>query len=184
MVCEIIEVTGALPAPPGATHVFIIDIWKAFPWSKSGAEAVAKIADYLAGLEVFGVKLDMSGITGWDPIQVEYDDPNSQMYIWFQKTGSPAIPAIMIGVGFILLMLGLIIKAWTFMKISGDVIKIIDDKIRADCIKERLDEGYTPEEALALCPDSGDDDGWVSKLIPIAGIAGLAYVLAAALKSK
>jgi len=187
MVCKIVEVseTGVIPPPPpGATHVFIINIWKAFPWSKSGAEAVAKIADYLAGVEVFGYKLDMSSITGWDPIQVEYDDETSRIYIWFEKTGSPAIPPIMIGVIAILLILGLIIIGWKFMSIAGDIIETIDNKLRADCIKERIDEGYTPEEALALCPISKEDDSWASKLIPIAGMLGLAYVAAEVLKSK
>lgn len=185
MVCKIIEVTGTVPpAPPGATHVFIIDIWKAFPWSKSGAEAVAKIADYLAGVEVFGYKLDMSSITGWDPIQVEYDDAKSQIYIWFEKTGSPAIPPIIVGIIAILLILGLIIVGWKFMSTAGDIIETVDDKLRADCIKERLDEGYTPEEALALCPTSKEADSWVSKLIPVAGMLGLAYVAAEVLKSR
>ena len=185
MVCEIIEVTGGSgpTPPPGATHVFIINIWAAFPWSKSGAEAVTKIADYLAGVEVFGYQLDMSSITGWDPIKVEYYDPNSQMYIWFTKTGSPAIPPIMVGAIVIFLALGLIVTAWAFKSISGDIIGTFDTKARADCIKEYIDQGMTPEEALRLCPEKSDDT-WFAKALPIAGILGAAWFIGTALKSK
>jgi len=95
MVCTTVIVSaiegGLEPTPPaGATHRFQITIWKAFPWSKSGAEAVSSLASYLAGVSILGYQLDMSALTGWDVLKVEYDNAD-KIYIWLKNTGGAVV---------------------------------------------------------------------------------------------
>lgn len=180
------------PAPPGATHVFVLTIQK-LPGSTAFSKAVTYIADYLAGKEVLGYKLDLQNLTGWDVLKVEYDEPGSKIYIWMKSTAKgqeqeiaialPAIPpALIIVLGvivIILILLLLLVTAVSMYSVAGDVVGIIDNAIRMKCIKGYIDKGKTPDEALKLCPETPatkPTDWGTIAIIGIAVITG-AYIV-------
>jgi hypothetical protein len=173
MICSQVTIVGA----GGATHQLIFNVYKAFPWSADGAVAVANVSSFLAGTEVLGYKLDMSQLTGWDVLDVQWNESTSQLIVNLKEVGSPIPVGVAAAIIIILILLGLIIYAWSFATIAGDVLKTVDTKLRADCIKSYIDSGKTPEEALTLCPEKSVGTDWGTITLIGVGILGLAYVL-------
>lgn len=182
MICSqvTIEATGSPVPPAGATHVIELSVWKAFPWSKTGAEAVTNITNFLSGASVFGYQIDMSTFTGWDMLKAEWVDTDAdhgKMFIWWKKTGSPTLVGIIYYILAIMLVIGLIVTAWNFKDIAAGVLASVDAAIRAGCIKQYIDAGKTPEEALKLCPEKSAPLDMGTIFLAGAAILGAAYIL-------
>ncbi len=152
--------------PQGATHVFSLQVWRAFPWSSDGATAITKILDNLRGYNV----------NGWEFLDATYYSAAEQIYIFFKKTGSPTIPPVLVGITIVLLALGVIIVAYNFSSITGSIIATVDNTLRGNCIKSFIDQGKTPEEAISLCPEKSQIN-WTLIALGAAAILGTAYVL-------
>ncbi len=160
------------------------------------AQAAQKIANWLSGIEIFGVKFDSSLLGGWEVTQIGYA-PN-QMEFSFKKVGSLPIVAVITGIVAairpILWLLGIVLTLWELKDIySGSVTKTVSnndlasDTQKTNTVKDMLDKGYTPEQIAKVLGVLNEDKGktdWGSIVIPAVALIAAAYVAGELFKGK
>ena len=181
--CTSITVVDAVP---GGEYKVILEVAPE-SWGNI-ADTAARLADFLSGVSVFGHSLDTSLFTGWDVVKVEYTGNTIEIY--FKETGSPAIIAVLAVlwpyIQWLLVACGIILLGYKILDLLTGIVEHSEanaqreqDKLRAECIMQQLNDGRSIEDAITICgisyPSPKDDMGKII-LIGVA-ILGAAYLI-------